>query len=122
MGVRLMAIRKLRSYAPKTLARDLDISLETAKHILDLFKGESVKINRWDAFNAALEGYGREYAQSTKDRQASYNCDSSGVDNRSFYYINMGDPYVPTIVKYKGYFRVCPGGYADIVERGNYYA
>lgn len=117
-----MAIRKLRNYAPKTLARDLDISLDTAQHILDVLRDKSGNLDRWAMFNVALEGHGREYAESTKDRQASYNCDSSGFDNRSFYYVNMGDPYIPTIVKYKGYFRVCSGGYADIVERGNHYA
>jgi hypothetical protein len=116
-----MAIRKLKDYAPKTLARDLEITLEVAEHILDVYKDKSGNIDRWQAFNIALEGYGREYAESKKDRIANYNCSDQGRDNRSFYYVNMGDPYIPTIVKYKGYFRVCPGGYADIVERGDYY-
>ena len=59
------------------------------------------------AADAMLGGYGVEFiARGRNDR-------SPAID-----YVNVGDPYTPTLLLVNGIFRV--GAWGDIVERGHY--
>lgn len=59
-------------------------------------------------FNVALKGYGVEGTYSRKKPELS------------FEYVNMGDSYILTILKFKGKLRI--GCWAEIVEKNmNYF-
>ncbi len=57
--------------------------------------------------NEVMRGYGVEHVQGKGTYRTA-----------SFDYVNMGDPYVATLVYHHGRYKVCCWG--DIVEKGNY--
>ena len=66
---------------------------------------------RLHVLNAVAETCGVEYIASKRD---------SFIESYGLDYLNVGDPYIPTIVRSceTGNYRVCC--YGDIVERGGY--
>lgn len=72
------------------------------------YNPQSLMRLRLEALNAVMTGYGVEYIPHGHNAKSP-----------AFYYINMGDTYNTTIVRFSdGRYRITTWG--DIVERGNY--
>lgn len=93
-------LRTLLTSNDAVLAHPASVQLEK-----DCYSPPPMSYMRITALNAVLEGHGVEYVQGERR-------------NSSFEYVNMGDPYEVTIVRFNdGRYRIAC--WSDIVERGN---
>lgn len=99
----------------RSLAQALDITETEATELKKIVRTKMQRDEKREAINRITRGHGWERAESVKDREASYSCDSGGFDNHSFDYVNAGDSYITTIIRYNGLYRV--GCVADIIEK-----
>ncbi len=66
---------------------------------------------RLHVLDAIAKTHGVEYI--------AHNDDTMGA-NKGFDYLNVGDPYIPTIIRFCETGRYVVACYGDIVEKGNY--
>lgn len=101
----------MRGTAPKICkgcGKDLPSDdAERTDQICSYFHDGNCRYSRMAQLDKVLGGFGVEYIARGTNAKSPAIC-----------YVNMGDPYLTTILKINGRFRV--GCWGDIVERGNY--
>lgn len=94
------------------LCETKDAAFELMDAVPERFKGTDAWVRQLQDIklsmaNEIMCGYGVEHVQGKGTYRTA-----------SFDYVNMGDPYVATLVYHHGRYKVCCWGH--IVEKGNY--
>jgi|LakMenEpi03Aug12_release.lakeMendotaPanAssembly.Ray.scaffolds.fasta_scaffold31509_14 hypothetical protein len=120
ISMNLPSIKTLNSAFPglgKDLRRALELSRKelkehpASKHLSALFHPAKTSQIRLTVLDAIAETCGVEYVAHKDD---------TIFENKGFDYLNVGDPYIPTIIRFCETGRYVVACYGDIVEKGNY--